>query len=236
MKKGDFIRIDYIARIKESGKIFDLTNEKVAKEEEVYNPQIRYGPMPVIIGSEFLIKGLENALKDMKVGEKKHLVVEPKDAFGERSEKLIKLIPESEFSKQDMVPYQGMPVRIKNLQGRVLSVSGGRVKVDFNHPLAGKELEYDIEIKEEIKDDKEKVRSILQFFYRPTGKEEVNLTKNKAEIKVDTTNDLPGKLKSKIAETVVKWIDKVEKVSFIEEYSPSMSDTTQINKNTKNKK
>lgn len=235
MKEGDFIRIDYIARIKESGQIFDLTDEEVAKKEEVYNPQVRYGPMPVIIGSKFLIKGLEDALKDMKVGEEKHLIVQPEDAFGQRSEKMIKLIPESEFSKQNMVPYQGMPVRIKNLQGRVLSVSGGRVKVDFNHPLAGKELEYDLEVKEEIKDSSEKVKSVLQFFYRPTGNEEVKVSKNGAEVKLDPESDLPKKLKEKIAETIVKWIDGLDKVIFIEEYSPSMSEKTQINKNTENK-
>lgn len=235
MKEGDFVRIDYVGKIKESGQIFDLTNEEIAKKEEVHNPNVNYGPLPAIIGSKFLIKGLDKTLREMKVGEKKHIVLGPEDTFGQRSEKMIKLIPESEFTKQDMVPYQGMPVRIKNLQGRVLSVSGGRVKVDFNHPLAGKELEYDIEIKEKITKKDEQVKSILEFFYKPTGKETVEIKDDTAEIAVDPKSDLPKKVKDKISETIVKWVDDLKKIRFIEEYSPSMSDKTQINKSTENK-
>jgi len=230
MKQGDFIRIDYTGRIKESGKIFDLTNEETAKKEEIYNPQVKYGPLPVIIGSKFLIKGLEDALKEMKVGVKKHLILKPDQAFGKRSEKLIKLIPKSEFTKQNMVPYQGMPVNIKNLQGRVLSVSGGRVKVDFNHPLAGKELEYDIEVKEEITKKEDKVKSILEFFYRPTGKEEARIEKDVVELMIDPVNDLPKKVKDEISKTIVKWIDGLKKIRFIEEYSPIIPEKIQNDK------
>ncbi|MBL7169977.1 MAG: FKBP-type peptidyl-prolyl cis-trans isomerase [Candidatus Aenigmarchaeota archaeon] len=230
MKEGDFIRIDYVGRIKESGVIFDLTSEETAKKENIYNPQVKYGPIPVIIGSKFLIKGLENTLKEMKVGEKKHLILKPDQAFGTRSEKLIKLIPESEFTKQNMVPYQGMAVNIKNLQGRVMSVSGGRVKVDFNHPLAGKELEYDIEIIEEITKREEKVKSILEFFYKTTGKEKASFDGKVIELTIDPISDLPKKAKDEIAKTVVTWIKNIKKVKFIEEYSPSIPEKIQNNK------
>lgn len=233
MKEGDFIRIDYVGRIKESGLIFDLTNEEIAKKEGVYNPQVKYGPLPVIIGSKFLIKGLEEAFEGMKIGEKKHLIIKPDKAFGDRSEKLIKLIPESEFTKQNMVPYQGMPVNIKNLQGRVLSFSGGRVKVDFNHPLAGKELEYDLEIKKHITDKQEKVKSILEFFYRPTGKEKVRIEGGMVEIFADSASDLPMKVKEEISKTIAKWVNGLEKIRFIEEYSPIIPEKMQNKKNTK---
>jgi len=231
MEEGDFIRIDYVGRIKESGLVFDLTSEEIAKKEGIHNPQIKYGPLPVIIGSKFLIKGLEDTLKEMKVGEKKHLILKPDQAFGQRSEKLIKLIPESEFTKQDMVPYQGMIVNIKNLTGRVLSVSGGRVKVDFNHPLAGKELEYDLEIKEKITDKKEKVKSVLEFFYKPTGNERVEVGKDVVELTVDSVSDLPKKVKDEISKIIVRWVEDVKTVKFIEEYSPIIPDAIQKEKN-----
>ena len=231
MKEGDFIRIDYVGRIKESGLIFDLTNEEIAKKENIYNPQVKYGPLPVIIGSKFLIKGLEDTLKEMKVGEKRNLLLKPDQAFGQRSEKLVKLVPESEFTKQNMVPYQGMLVNIKNLQGRVMSVSGGRVKIDFNHPLAGKELEYDLEIKEQITDKKEKAKAVLEFFYKITGKEEVKVEKDLVELTIDPVNDLPMKVKEEIAKIIVKWIEGVKKVRFIEEYSPIIPNEIQKDKN-----
>jgi len=230
MKEGDFVRIDYIGKIKESGLIFDLTNEEIAKKENVYNPQVKYNPLPVIIGSKFMIKGLEDALKDMKVGEKKHLIIKPDEAFGQRSEKLIKIIPESEFTKQNMVPYQGMPVNIKNLQGRVLSVSGGRVKVDFNHPLSGKDLEYDLEMKEQITKKEDQVKSVLEIFSRTTGKEEVRIEKEVVELTVDPVSDLPKKAKEEIAKIIVKWIPGLKNVKFTEEYSPIIHEKIQNNK------
>jgi len=230
MKEGDFVRIDYIGKIKESGLIFDLTNEEIAKKENVYNPQVKYNPLPVIIGSKFMIKGLEDALKDMKVGEKKHLIIKPDEAFGQRSEKLIKIIPESEFTKQNMVPYQGMPVNIKNLQGRVLSVSGGRVKVDFNHPLSGKDLEYDLEMKEQITKKEDQVKSVLEIFSRTTGKEEVRIEKEVVELTVDPVSDLPKKAKEEIAKIIVKWIPGLKNVKFTEEYSPIIPEKIQNNK------
>jgi FKBP-type peptidyl-prolyl cis-trans isomerase 2 len=192
--------------------------------------------LPAIIGSKFLIKGLEEALRGMKVGEKKHLSLKPEEAFGERSEKLIKLIPEAEFKKQDMVPYQGMLVNIKNLKGRVLSVSGGRVKIDFNHPLAGKELEYDVEIKEQIKKDEDKIKSILELLSKPTGKEEVKISNNIAEIKIDPSLDIPTRVKEEMARLISKWVENFTKIRFIEEYSPTMTDNIQKNKNPEKKK
>ena len=166
MKEGDFIRIDYVGRITESKEIFDLTIEDVAKKEKIFKPEINYGPIPVIIGAGIVVGGLENELKKMKVGDKKKIVVKPDDAFGERKSEFIKLVPISEFKKQNIEPYPGMSVNISRLRGRVISVSGGRVRVDFNHPLAGKTLEYDLEIKEKIINKKEKIKAILEFFLK----------------------------------------------------------------------
>ncbi len=231
MKEGDFVKIEYVGRIKESGTIFDLTNEEIAKKENLYNSQIKYKPLPVIIGSNFMIKGLEDALNGMKVGDKKHLIIKPDQAFGQRSEKMIKLVPESEFTKQNMVPYQGMPVNIKNLQGRVISFSGGRVKIDFNHPLAGKELEYDLEIKEQITKKEDQVKSVLEIFFTPTGKEKVKIEEGTIEITVDPISDLPGKAKEEIAKIIVKWVSGSKNVKFIEEYFSIIPEKIQNKKN-----
>jgi len=84
MKNGDFIQIDYVGKIVESGEIFDLTKEDLAKEKGLHNPNFKYGPIPVIIGANFVVKGLDNGLKEMQVGDKKNITIKPEDAFGER--------------------------------------------------------------------------------------------------------------------------------------------------------
>ncbi len=217
MKEGDFIRIDYIGRISESGKIFDLTKEDFAKKEGMFNPNSKYGPVPVVIGGNFVVKGLENELKKMKVGEKKKITVKPEDAFGERKSEFIKLIPLSEFKKQDMDPYPGMPVTINRLMGRVLSVSGGRVRVDFNHPLAGKDLEYEVEIKKRITKIVEKTKAILEFFLKDDKDVEVVIEKDVVEIKMK--KDVVRRVKKTIAENIMKWVNNLKKVRFVDEFT-----------------
>ncbi|MEM5783119.1 MAG: peptidylprolyl isomerase, partial [Candidatus Aenigmatarchaeota archaeon] len=127
MQKGDFIEISYTGKIKENGSIFDK------------------GDVIIALGRNMILPPLEKYLLEMNVGERKNVNVSPEEAFGKRNENLIKTIPLSEFKKHNTNPYPGMIISADNMQGRVLSINGGRVTVDFNHPLAGKYLNYDIE-------------------------------------------------------------------------------------------
>jgi FKBP-type peptidyl-prolyl cis-trans isomerase 2 len=165
------------------------------------------------------VKGLEAELMKMKVGQKKKITVGPEDALGERNSELIKLVPLSEFKKRDIDPFPGMPIVQNNMRGRVLSVSGGRVKVDFNHPLAGKTLEYEVEIKEKITGVKERVLGILELFVK-FEKDEINvkIDKESLEIKIDKKKDVPKTIKKVISENVTKWVKPIKKVRFIEEF------------------
>ena len=217
MKEGDFIRIDYVGRVSESGEIFDLTRESVAREKGIYNPNLSYKPIPIIIGANFVVKGLEKELKEMKVGERKKIVVKPEEAFGNRSPKLIRLIPLSEFKRQKTDPYPGMIITVNNIQGRVLSVTGGRVRVDFNHPLSGKTLEYDVEIKEKISSKIGKIKAILEFFLKSGEDFDVSLENETVEIKTKE-KDIPKEVKKTIADTILKWIRNIKKVKFVQEY------------------
>jgi len=219
MKEGDFIRIDYVGRISESDEIFDLTKESVAKEKGIHNPNFKYGPVPVILGAHHIVKGLENELMKMKIGQKKKITVKPEDALGKRNSELIRLIPLSEFKKRDINPFPGMPIIERGMRGRVLSVSGGRVRVDFNHPLAGKTLEYKVEIKKKITDTKGKITAILELFLK-FEKDEINVKIGKEflEIKIDKKKDAPKTIKKIIADNVIKWVKGIKKVRFIEEF------------------
>ena len=216
MKEGDFVRIDYVGRIKGSGEIFDLTKEDVARKNGIYNPNMNYKPVPIIIGARMVIKGLEDALKKMKVGERKKIVVEPEDGFGKRNEKLIKLLPLSEFQRKDIIPQPGMWITVNNLKGKILSVSGGRVKVDFNHPLAGKRLEYDVEIKEKITDTKEKIKSIFEFFLGKEPNLKVTIKEKEAIIKI--REDIPRQVKLFISQIIKRWVKPIENIKFVEEF------------------
>jgi FKBP-type peptidyl-prolyl cis-trans isomerase 2 len=219
MNEGDFIRIDYVGKISDSDEIFDLTKESVAKERGIYNPEFKYEPIPVILGAHHVVKGLEDELMGMEVGKSNKVIIKPENALGERKAELIRLIPLSEFKKRDLDPFPGMPIIESGMRGRVLSVSGGRVKVDFNHPLAGKTLEYEVEIKEKITDVNEKILAILELFLKFEKSEiSIKIDKETLEIKIGGNRDAPKTIKKMIADNVIKWIKNIKKVIFIEEF------------------
>lgn len=206
MQKGDFIKIDYIGRL-ESGEIFDLTNELVAKENNIYNEKMKYKPASIIVGAGFVIPGLDNALLAMKVGERRVVEVSPKDAFGERKPDLVRTVPEKEFEGQ-VTPKPGMIVDFANTRGRIQSVANGRVRVDFNHPLAGKILKYDIGVVEQITQPKEQAEAILDFF----GLNAVCRIDNSGTVvEIEVATKLPLPIKEKISYLALEYIKAGEK-------------------------
>ena len=210
MKKGDFIRVNYVGRL-ETGEVFDLTDEAVAKKEGLHNEKIKYKPVPVIIGAGFLIPGLDNAVLGMKVGEKKDVEVKPEDGFGQRDPNLVRVVPKKVF--EDKVnPKPGMVVDFSGMRGRIQSVEAGRIRVDFNNPLAGKTLKYEIEITEELNEPSAKIKGVLEFFGAENA--DVKIDGNEANIKIK----LPEQMKEKIGQLVLENVTEIKKVNFIDSY------------------
>ncbi|HIJ00768.1 MAG: hypothetical protein PWQ88_267 [Candidatus Methanomethylophilaceae archaeon] len=165
IKNGDVVCIEYEAYLVDDNTLFDTSNEEKAKEAGIYNEQYKYAPMPVLVGSGGLFKGLEDAIIDSEVGEEREVILPPELAGGERDPKLIELLPIREFRKKDVEPYPGLEVTIGNRKGTVTSVHAGRVRVDFNSPLAGKTLKYKFTVTEIIEDPLEKAKALLDLNY-----------------------------------------------------------------------
>jgi len=160
MKDRELVLVDYVGRT--DGEIFDLTDEEKAEEEGIRKENIKYDPIPVLIGENYVIEGFEEALKDMEVGEEREIEVPPEKGYGKRSGENVETYPKREFEKQDVNVRPGEEIMIGNQRGKVISVESGRVRVDFNHPLAGKDLEYELEIVEKVEGDEEKAEYIAQ--------------------------------------------------------------------------
>ncbi len=199
MEKGDFVLVDYVGRL-ESGEVFDLTKEDIAKEEKIYSSSIKYRPVTVVVGAGFVIPGMENVLLTMKVGETKHVEIEPQDAFGQRNPEMIKTVNSKIFKERDVDPKPGMIVDFSGLKGRIQSASSGRVTVDFNNPLAGKKLVYDIEAKKKLVEPKEQIIALMEFF----GKEKatVSISGGVAEIE----SDLPKEMNVRAATAILQHV------------------------------
>jgi FKBP-type peptidyl-prolyl cis-trans isomerase 2 len=211
MKKGDFVKIEFIGRIESTGDIFDLTSADLAKEKNIYNKNYKYQPTLVVIGAKMVIPGVEKKLEKMKPGDEKEFTVKPDDAFGKRDTRLVKIVSVSHFLKKNINPVPGMFVEVDGGQAKVQSVSGGRVRIDFNHPLAGKELLYKLKITEEVKKPLEKAKELLDH-YNVEG--EATLEKGKLTVK-PFKQTVPH-YRTFVDETIRKWIKEITKVEFLE--------------------
>jgi FKBP-type peptidyl-prolyl cis-trans isomerase 2 len=162
VKRYDFVEIEYSGRIKEDGTIFDTTQEKVAKESNIYNKNADYGPLVICVGGNHLLKGLENQLIGKETEKEYAFEISPENAFGRKDAKFIQLIPISKFRQQNIQPVPGLQLNIDGVFGVIKTVSGGRCLVDFNHPLAGKDLVYNVKINRIVDDTKDKLKALIK--------------------------------------------------------------------------
>lgn len=154
MEKGDFIEFDYTGKTN-NGFVFDTTIEAVAKKTHLKNKQT-FKPVVMCLGQGQFLPGLDEALVGKDVGTYT-IRLAPEKAFGKKDVSKIQTVPISKFTKEGLKPYPGMQINVDGDIASVKRVSGGRVLVDRNHPLAGLEVVYDVDIKRKVTDAKEKV-------------------------------------------------------------------------------
>lgn len=205
-KVGDFIELEYLARTKDDNKIFDLTNEQFAKKNNLYQEGKTYSPIIICLGYNDIVPGLDKQLIDKELG-KYNIEVKAEEAFGKKSTELIKLVPTNIFTQQNIKPFPGLHVNLDNIYGVIRSVSGGRTIVDFNHPLAGKDLVYEIEIKRFINNTEDKIKAVLNLV-----KKDINFSLNndKLVVKLDLNNSQTKNLE----EEIKKRIPEIKEIIF----------------------
>lgn len=229
LKEKDFVQIEYTGKLKETGDVFDTTDEKTAKDSGLYDTRYKYGPVIICLGRGQILAGLEKELVGKSVDKSYTFDLKPEDAFGKKSAKLLKLIPSKAFKKDKIQPMNGMQVNVDGNVGIVRSASPGRVIVDFNHPLSGKDLEYSVKVIKKIEDPLEQATSILKNEFYITD-QKVTLKDGTLTISIDLPDDLSAQMLERIAESV----PSVKKVVF--EKPKSEEDEKTKTENKKNEK
>ncbi|BBD73783.1 peptidylprolyl isomerase [Sulfodiicoccus acidiphilus] len=227
-KDGDFIYIDYTLKIKDNGKVVDTTIEEEAKKNEIYESDKKYSPQLVILGEHRVIKGLEEGLYNLNVGDEVELEVPPEKGFGERDPGKVRVVPLSELRRQKVDPYPNMLLRMADGgYATVKSVSGGRVVLDLNHPYAGKSLVYKVKVVRAIEDKAEKVKALLARWFGLEAPEKfsLDLTENSLKVNVPLeyvlVEDL-GLMMRMFAKDVLTFIGQEMVVEFTEKFDKSI--------------
>jgi FKBP-type peptidyl-prolyl cis-trans isomerase SlyD len=216
IQKGDFIRVSYTG--KNDDRVYDTTDEEVAKANEIYNKKGKYGGDVIIVGAGHKVAGLDEDLIGKDVGYTGIVTVPPEKAFGIRNPELIETIPITKFEQR---PQAGMPVQVDGRQGIVIRAIGRMVQVDFNRFLAGQTVTYDYEIKEKVEDNEAKVKGLLALYL---GKEfSVEMKDATATVEIDselTYNQRWLMSKRQIAKELIDNTDITE-VEYLERYNKS---------------
>ncbi len=208
LQKGDFVEINYSGKISETGLLFDTTSEQEARQSNSYDPNAKYGAVTICIGEGQLLKGLENFLIGKEPG-KYAVKIESVDAFGKKNAKLLQLIAASKFKEQKVQPMPGLQVNIDGMYGVVKSSSGGRVVVDFNHPLAGKDLTYEIEVIRIVNDVIEKLNALMKFYFKDYKTEFEG-----GNAKIALRQEIPIQVSGEISQTIKRMIPEIKSVEF----------------------
>jgi len=137
VKKGDTIQVHYTGKFKD-GKEFDSS--------------LNRQPLQFEVGAGRIIKGFEDAVIGLQAGEKKTVTISAEDAYGSFDENLLFEIPKKNVP-EGVTPEAGMRFQLVNQQGQaahvvVTEVLDKTVRLDANHPLAGKTLVFDLEVLE----------------------------------------------------------------------------------------
>jgi peptidylprolyl isomerase len=220
---GDFVIVDYVGRVKDTQTLFDLTDEDLAKKEKVYREDEAYGPRLVVVGEGLMLKGFEDALTSMKVGESKSIELPPDKAFGNRDASKVKVYPVSAFRKSDVKPYPGARVTVEGKTGLVQSAGGGRVRVDFNPVLAGKTLVYDITVRRKVQTESEKLQELIKRRIRGASISKFEVSREAETVSITMPKetylaDGIQLVKTMVGRDMLKNIDGVKFVKFIEVY------------------
>ncbi|MBI2151191.1 peptidylprolyl isomerase [Candidatus Woesearchaeota archaeon] len=182
IKVNDFIEIDYTGRLTD-GALFDTTIEKDAKASGLSVGNRKFSSQIICVGEHQVPIGLDEDFIGKDVGASHTLKLSPEKAFGKRDIHKIKVVPATTFKEHKLTPHPGLQVDMDGELGIVTQISGGRVLVNFNHPLSGKEVVYTYTIKRKVESADEKISAYLNQSMRlPKETFKVNVVEHKADV------------------------------------------------------
>ncbi len=223
IQKSDFIIVDYTGKVKETGEVFDTTFEEIAKEEKLYKEGELYEARLVVVGEGWVLKALDEALLTFKINKKDSVEIPPEKAFGNRDPEKVKLVPLRRLTARGITPKLGMQVEYDKRLATVRTMGSGRVQLDFNPPLAGKTLVYEVTVKEKLKTDAKKISALIHRRIPAVEAEKFNFKVGKANVTVNMPDEafyVEGIQLAKrgVALDIQRYLPKITTVKFVESF------------------
>ncbi|HMB66660.1 MAG TPA: FKBP-type peptidyl-prolyl cis-trans isomerase [Candidatus Bathyarchaeia archaeon] len=227
VKPGDFLLVNYTLKVKESGETVDTTSDSVAKESHIHRDDSTFVPKFIILGEGWLPKGLEESLVGLDAGTSKIVELSPEKGYGTRDPGKMRLVPIRRFrEKSGMDPNPGLQAELDGRPVVVRSVGAGRVQVDYNHPLAGRTLVYDVSIDKVLENANEKILNLISLRIPEVQKEKFVLKKDQNDLTIEVPEEafyLKGLqvAKKEVTSDLQKFFPDIDTVAFQEVFKRS---------------
>jgi peptidylprolyl isomerase len=189
IKKSDFILVDYTGKVKETGEVFDTTSEETAKEKKLYKEGDIYEPRLVVVGEGWVLKALDEALPTFKIKKNETVEIPPEKAFKQRDPEKVKLVPLRRLAAQGITPKMGAQIEYNKRLATVRTVGSGRVTLDFNPPLAGKTLIYEVTVQKQLKTAEEKISALIHRRIPAVDVEKFTFTVEKTNLTINVAEE-----------------------------------------------
>src|SRR5467141_4895555 len=225
VKPGDFLLVNYTLKVKESGETVDTTFDSVAKDAHVHREDSTFGPKFIILGEGWLPKGLEESLVGLDPGTNKTVELTPEKGFGNRDPQKMRLVPLRRFKDREY-PTPGQQVEFDGRPAVVRAGGAGRVQVNYNHPLAGRTLVYDVSIDKVLENENEKILSLISLRIPEVQKEKFSLKKHQSDLTIEVPEEafyLKGiqVAKKEVTSDLQKFFPDLDTVAFQEIFKRS---------------
>ena len=235
--KGSLILLDYTARIKDNGEIFETTIEEDAKKSNLYDPTRKYEPRLISIGEGWVLKGLDEALANTNVGEKHSIEIPPDKGFGERDTNKIRMIPQRKLGEKAHEVKVGDVVELDDRTGIIRYIGSGRVQIDDNHRFASRVLVYDVNVIKKLESNEDKIKYLIKRRL-PIDDDKFKFEYKSDEAVIELSEDvslLDGLqiIKKAITSDIFKFVNDLKKITFQEVYlSQKPKDSTATDNST----
>ncbi len=223
LQKGDFILTDYVAKVKETNEVFDTTKEDVAKKEHLKKEGEIYEPKLVVVGEGWVLKALDEALINMEVDKPSTVEIPADKGFGQRDPEKIRRVPIRQLLAKEINPVVGARIEFQGKMATIRSTGAGRVLLDFNPPLAGRTLVYDISVTKKLEDKKEKIAALVHRRIPVVEQDKFKFTLNDSNLTIDMPDEtfyVEGVQIAKrgIAMDIQKFIPELAETKFVETF------------------
>lgn len=223
LEKGDFVIVDYVGKVKETGEVFVTTLEEIAKKERMYKEGEIFEPKLLVVGEGWVLKALDEAFAGFDVGKPASLEIPPDKAFGPRDPEKVKLVPLRRLTNRGLTPQLGMRLEVEGKTAVVRTIGAGRVQLDYNPPLAGKTLVYEVTVHKKLETKAEKMEALIHRRVPVIDIKKFNIKIRKNDVVVDMPEDafyLEGIQLTKrgIAADLQKFFPEVTSVKFAETF------------------